>query len=242
MAPRKSQSKVAPVFMQVARKQMKRTNRQPARRARSNTAVISAPVSMGGISRNLIPHMQQLENGLHVTHSENFSTLPLTALGALAYFRVALIPATMPYLAGLGSNFGKFKWTRLRLRYVPSCPATTEGESALGLVFDRQDAAAATFNQVTSSAHAISFPPWGGFSGSASVTIEVDCSQFDKNRYSYMAVAAFNALGASDQNNYCPVTLITATQGSTLAVPVGGRIWADYSIQLTDPIVPGINA
>lgn len=218
-----------------------RINRAGRRQA---TRAINAPVSLGGISRNLVPRLQAVSNGLSITHSEPFSTQPLTAGGVLNYFKLALIPALMPYLDGVAVNFGKWKWTRLRLRYVPACPATTEGESALGLIYDRQDATSATFVQVASMARAISYPPWGGFNpnGAATVTVEVDCASFDKPRYGYMKVAAFNALTTSDQNNYCPVSLACATQGSTTAVAVGGRIWADYTIVLSDPIVPGINA
>jgi len=199
---------------------------------------------MGGISRNLMPKLTSISSGLMVTHSEPISTLPLTAAGVLNYFRLALIPSLFPYLNGVAANFGKFKWRKLIIRYVPACPATTEGESALGLYFDRQDAVAATFLQVASMQKAISFPPWGGFNnnGGPSIIITVDTTKFDKNRYSFMLTAAFSALTASDQNNYCPVSLACATQGSTAGSAVGGRIWADYSVELTDPIVPGINA
>lgn len=213
------------------------------RNSKSNVRMTQAPVTMGGITRNPVPIMSSNARGLVVTHSENISTLPLTAAGVLNYFTLAIIPSLFPYLNGVASNFGKYKWTKLHIRYVPACPATTEGESAFGLYFDRQDAVAATFTQVTSMHKAVSFPPWGGFTGAGTspVSITVDCNEFDKNRYSYMTIANFTALSASDENNYCPVSLATATQGSTAGAPVGGRIWVDYSIQLTDPIVPGLN-
>lgn len=214
-----------------------------AKPALTNTQVVSAPITAGGVTRGKIPMMNNLTNGLIVSHSETISTLPLTAAGVLNYFTLALIPSLFPYLNGVASNFGKYKWRKLIIRYVPACPSTTEGESALGLFYDRQDAVAATFVQVTSMMKAISFPPWAGFGSIASkeVTIHVDCNGFDKPRYSYMTIANFTALSASDENNYCPVSLATATQGSTAGSPVGGRIWVDYIIELTDPIVPGLN-
>lgn len=219
--------------------------RRTRRRGRQNaTQVISAPVAQGGIVRNVIPRVSALANGLVVSHSEPISTMPLTAAGLLNYFRFSLIPPVFPYLNGLANNFGKWNWVKLRIRYVPSCPATTEGESAMGLVFDTRDAAAATFVQVTSLSKAISFPPWGGFqngNSSTSISIDVNVNEFDKPKYSYITSAGFTALTTSDQNNYCPVSLACATQGSTAGSLVGGRIWADYTIQLHDPIVPGLN-
>ena len=240
---------VGEAIPEMARKTTKAAKRNLAlkrqasrRRNGATTTATQMPVSMGGISRIGTPQVASHARGLTITHSENVSTLPLNALGALNYFTLQLIP-TLPYLKGVAQNFGKWKWLKLRIRYVPACPATTEGECAMGLYFDRQDAIAATFLQVSSMHKAISFPPWGGFSnnGASTVTIDVDCTEFDKNRYSYMTSANFAALSASDENNYCPVSLALATQGSTTAVPVGGRIWFDYTIQLTDPIVPAIN-
>lgn len=209
----------------------------------TKTLMLSAPITAGGVTRLKVPKMSNLTNGLIVQHSETISTLPLTVGGVLNYFTLAMIPGLFPYLTGVASNFGKYKWKKLIIRYVPACPSTTEGESTMGLYYDRQDAVAATFVQVTSMQKAISFPPWAGFGSVASkeVTIQVDCNSFDKNRYSFMTVANFTALSASDENNYCPVSLATATQGSTAGSPVGGRIWVDYIVELTDPIVPGLN-
>lgn len=207
----------------------------------ASTMIVRAPVSLGGISRNGTPKIKSDPHGMTITHSENISTMPLTALGVLNYFRLALIPALCPYLNGLASNFGKWKWLKLRIRYVPACPSNLDGESVMGLTFDRQDAAAATFVQVASMSHSISFPPWGGFNGGQSVVMDVDCNRFDKNRYSFMFPAAFAGLSPSDQNNYCPVTANFATQGSTAGSTVGGRIWLDYTVQLTDPVLPAVN-
>lgn len=187
---------------------------------------------------------ENISNGLRITHSEPITVAKMIVLGALDYFRIAIIPSQCNYLTGVAANFGKYRWRKLVVRYVPSCPATTEGEVALGMVYDRQDANAATFVQTAQLDKGIAFPPWGGFnnSGGPSITMTVDTNKFDKQRYSFMGLAAFNALSSSDQNNYCPATFCVATQGSTVAVTVAGRVWLDYSIELMEPISSGVNA
>lgn len=220
------------------------SNRNRRRRRVNNTTVVRAPTTIGGVTRNL--PMSMISNGgrLTINHCEPFGTVSMTALGVLAFQRFGLIPAVFPYLTGIASNFGKYAWRRLHIYYVPSCPTSTEGEVAMGLFYDVQDMAAATFTQVAALAKAVSFPPWSGgpAQGPGSAAMEVDCTRFDKPRYSYVTTAVYNPLSTSDKNNYTPVSFAAASQGSTAAVATAGRFWASYTIELMDPIPPGVNA
>lgn len=207
------------------------------------TNIVRAPVTQGGISRNSMPTMSASGASLRITHCEPFQSQGLTATGTLNTFTTAMIPAVMPYLNGIAGNFGKWRWVRCLVFYVPSCPTSTSGEMAMGQSFDRQDAAAFTYLQCASLNGGVSFPPWAGGPpfGPGSVSTFIDCSRFDKPRYAYTSITTFSALTSSDQNNYCPVTLAFASQGSTPAVATAGRFWCAYTIDLMDPIVAGIN-
>lgn len=208
------------------------------------TQMVVQPTSRGGVTRNTIPRSLPTLSGLTISHCEPFATTTLTAAGVLSYSTLAIIPSVFSYLNGIAANFAKYTWLKLHIYYVPSCPTSTQGECAMGNYYDWQDAGGATFLQTAQMKNGISFPPWGGGPefGADAVTIDVDVKDFDKPRYNYVTVATFNALTSSDKNNYAPVNLAIATQGSTAAVSIAGRIWIGYTIRLIDPIPSGINA
>lgn len=223
-----------------------RTFMAKPKRASSNKPVVTkkrqskqrAPQSTGVISRNIAPVLSGNGSKLVLDHCEPINIQQLLGAGALSYYTQALTPNFFPYLNGIAANFGKYRWLSMTVFYTPSCPTSTAGEAALGLFFDRQDAVAATYVQVTSMQSGVAFPPW--ISGEmASMT--VDCTRFDKPRYNYIGTAALAALSTSDQNNYVPVSYASATQGGVL-LAISGRIWVKYRIEMIDPIVAGINA
>lgn len=203
-----------------------------------------APISRGVFTQNMAPSLSGVGSKLVVSHCEPFLAVNWTAAGVLNYATAPIIPASMPYLNGIAANFGKFTWKKLILYYTPSCPTTADGELAMGLYYDRQDAAAASFVQVSSMSCGVTSPPWGGgtISGPGSVSMRVDCNRFDKARYSYQTTATFGGQSLSDQNQYCPVSLARATQGNTVGGAILGRIWCCYTVELIDPIIAGINA
>lgn len=217
---------------------------QSNRRRRRANRTVTAPAARGTNYFNSPPKLNGNGSKLLVSHCEPFVAVNMTAAGVLSYATSPMIPASLGYLSGVAANFGKWSWRRLVLHYVPSCPTTADGEMAFGTYFDRQDAVAATFVQVTQMQGGVATPPWGGgpFTGPGAVRIDVDCSRFDKPRYSYIGSAAFAALTTSDQNNYCPVSMARATQGNTAGGAIMGRVWAEYTIELLDPIAAGLNA
>jgi len=216
---------------------------RPAKLGQSHRT-IKESAAIGAITRNNPARSLRSNAGLVLSHTEPLLTPSLSAAGALAYSTNAIIPSIFPYLIGIAQNFSKYQWLKLHFYYVPSCPTSTQGEIAMANFFDWQDASAATFIQTAQMKNGISFPPWGGGEeyGSNAVTIDVDCKDFDKQRFLYIQVGTFNALSSSDKNNYAPVNVAFATQGSTAAVAIAGRIWCQYTIQLLDPIATGLNA
>lgn len=206
--------------------------------------VLRAPASRGGINRSSNAIIVNNVDMMVITHREPFTTIPLTVGGVLNYQRVAIAPLIFPYLNGLASNYSMYKWVKLHFYYVPSCSTSTEGEIALGLVYDRQDASSASFTQVATMTGGVSSTPWGGGPryGSEAISVTTNCNLFPLKYYNYMAAAAFSALSLSDQNSYCPVSLCAASQGSTDAVALAGRVWCEYKVELVHHITPGINA
>lgn len=222
------------------------TTTKTIRAKQATTVAVRQPTARGGVSRNRVPRSLNniAFNGLVITHCEPFATTGFTALGVLSYATTPIIPPNFSFLNPIAANFSKYSWLRLHLYYVPACPTTTQGECAMGNYYDQQDASSATFVQTSQMKNGISFPPWGGGPevGADAVTIDVDCKDFDKPRYNYVTFSTWNALSTSDRNNYTPVNLAVACQGSTAAVTLAGRIWCSYSIRLIDPIPGGLNA
>lgn len=211
---------------------------------RMSVAMQSAPINRGPLVRSGAPQMIGTARGLTISHTEPINFQQMIAAGALNYYTQALIPSFFPYLNGIAANFGKWKWQKLTIFYVPSCPSTTAGEAAFGLYYDRLDAVAATFLQTCALDRAVSYSPWLGSTstGSGNPSIEVDTTRFEKPYYSYVTVTSFNSAAVNDQTALCPVSYASATQGSTAALALSGRIWCRYTIALLDPIPPGINA
>jgi len=236
MAPRRQPDVAKPKPVTVNLNTQGGSSRKIQKRKSAST-VIRQPIARSAISRNV------LFDGITLSHCEPFGSISMLALGALNYFGTPMLPWNFPYLAGLASNFSKFKWLKLAVYYVPSCPTSTLGECAMGTYFDQQDATAATFIQTSQLKGGISFPPWGGGPerGTDAVRIDFDVNNFDKPRYNYIGNGPWGALSLSDRNNYTPASLAVASQGSTLAA-FAGRLWCEYTVRLIDPIPVALNA
>jgi hypothetical protein len=217
--------------------------RRKIRKKRRQNTMITAPVARGTSYFNAPPNLTGNGHRLVISHCEPFIAVNMTAAGVLNYATSPIIPAALNYLTGIAQNFSKYSWKRLSLHYVPSCPTNADGEMAFGTYFDRQDALAATFVQVSQMTGGVSTPPWGGgpFAGPGAVRIDIDCARFDKPRYSFLGTTPFAALSTSDQNNYCPVSMARATQGNTVGGSIMGRVWLSYTVELMDPIPSGLN-
>lgn len=219
-------------------------SRKPRMNTGQSRSRVTVPASSGFITRNRAPRANYGNSGtLTINHCEPFSTAPLLAAGALSYNTLPVIPSFIPWLSGLAANFGKWRWLKMRVYYVPSCPTSTQGEVAMGFYYDQTDAIAASFVQVSSMDKAVAFAPWMGASSTGGTAVQsiANCQQFDKPRYNYIGSAAYTALPSNDKNPYTPIILAVATQGSTAAVTIAGRFWVEYTVELLDPIVSGIN-
>ena len=69
-----------------------------------------------------------------------------------------------------------------------------------------------------------------------------DVTRFEKPWYSNVANAAFAALPANVQNQYCPATIHVAVEGGPAAATIIGDLYFKYTIEFIEPINPTMNA
>lgn len=187
-----------------------------------------------------------------VTHSELTTTL---ALGSTAQSPVSfrLIPSFPPWLAGVASNFSKYKWISLKVVYVPACPSTTLGSIHMGVVYDTADVASVTtLAQISSLQGYATGPLWAGRSGAAclagtkiacpsdAIVTTVDVGRLEKEFYSYRQsgrVPATTELAI----NVVPATLVVAVDGIASASTTIGHLHWVYTIQCLEPIAAESN-
>lgn len=213
--------------------------------------VVKAPVSAGVIYRNPSrPMFRSSQNGgAFVSNTEVVDTVTMAAGGLFAGFTDALIPSLPSWLAVLSDCYSKFRWVKLKLIYIPSCPTTTAGRVGMTLGYDRNDAAYGTITQITQGYHAIVFPPYAGFEGcqilnevdstSGAICLDVDVTRFDKPWYPTISNTAFSALPANIQNQYAPASLqVGSDQG--VAVTAGNIYWK-YTCEFIEPVNPTVN-
>jgi len=161
-----------------------------------------------------------------------------------------------PWLSGLSSSFGKWRWDRVRFIYVPACPTSTPGTFSMSLQFDIADSNPATIGQQSQMYEFIQVPYWAGWEGAVclnqpfikppagSVVIDVDTARFDKPWYQmsnftdFGATQTFNAVLA---NSLCPFTLISGTSGVLAINVLAGYLYAQYDIEMIEPIVSSSN-
>ncbi len=218
------------------------------RRIAPQARQVTAPSAGGAIRRMRIPKIVQNQERMIINHCEPILNPPGGAAGIFASTSTSLIPAAFPWLSGVAANFSRFKWHSLELVYIPVVPTSAPGEMAMGLIYDRQDTSPTTITQVETLFHSVSTPVWGGYEGSpllsmdralhscpGAVCLSVDIPRLDYNYYKFVTLAAFNALGANDQNLYAPATIFAATLGAG-STATQGRIYGRYRVELVDPI------
>jgi len=165
-------------------------------------------------------------------------TVSLAAAGAATIARKPLIPTTFSWLGGASSSYGKYRWIRLKISYIPFCGTGTSGRYAMGLVSDAGDTAPSVLSNVISLDHGVLSPVWGG--GSSSVDVTVDVTKFSLKNYPWISLAGYGALStASDRNSFCPSELFYGTDGGVAGS--AGTIVADYEIELMNPIPSSLN-
>lgn len=187
-----------------------------------------------------------------VINTESIGTVSSSAtVSGFTSVSTSLIPANLPWLAGVASSFSKFRFIRARVFYLPTVGTTTGGNIALSLLYDTNDLAPSNISQVISGNRATFGPVWAGQSGFDSsnlfgrcdmIHLDIDVAKFDKKYYPYVTYADYSGFTASVKNVYCPVEILTGMDGVATASLTLGRLYCSYEVELIEPVASAINA
>lgn len=212
---------------------------------------IVAPASGGVVTRPIVPKFSNRGDSTIVRNTEILNNQILAAAGAFNTTNSALIAAAPSWLAGISDLYSKYRWLACELIYIPKCPTTTSGSVAMAFTYDRNDAAPTTRAQLSQSYKAINFPPYAGYDGAAylnsnqgagtAIAVQLDVTKLDKPWYPTISSASFGALGVLDQNQFCPASLVVASDGGPTAATPAGDIFIKYVVEFIEPINPTMN-
>jgi hypothetical protein len=219
----------------------------------ANGASVVVPVSGGIVTRPMVPRFNMRGDSTIVTNTEILNNQTLAAAGAFNTSNSALIAAAPSWLAQVADLYSKYRWLKCTLIYVPKCPTTTSGSVVMALTYDRNDAAPTTRAQLSQSYKAINFPPYAGYDGAVflnstggqgsqtALYVDLDVTKLDKPWYPTISSAAFAALGVLDQNQFCPASLVVASDGGPVAATPAGDVFIKYTVEFIEPINPTMN-
>lgn len=230
-----------------------------SKRQRRNSGFVAVPIRppvSGGvvITRPNVPQFRNVRGSTIVCNTEMVFNVAFLAAGAFNSWVLPLIPGQTNWLAVLSDLYSKFRWRKLQLIWIPSCPTSTQGSVASAINYDRGDIAPTTMPQISQYYKAMSFPPYAGYDGAqilgsetrqmvqGAIVIDVDVTRFEKNWYPVISLAAFNALAVNVQQAYCPASqVIAAAGGPAAATTIGDWHWK-YECEFIEPINPTNNA
>lgn len=241
-------------FKENERKQAIARGRVRERRSSLVAQVVRAPISGGMIiTRPRVPQFRSSPQSCTVVNSEMVINVTLPALGAFGAFEIPIISGRPNWLLNISDIFSKYRWKKMQVIWVPSCPTTTPGTIVAALSYDRMDALPTSFDQLTQNYHAVTFPPYAGYEGASSlssdgwnvpsgaVIVKLDPDRLDKKWYPTINFAAFSALGNNIANAYCPASLFVASVGGPATATQAGNFFFKYEIEFIEPINPSIN-
>nr|UHS72197.1 MAG: putative capsid protein [Alphanecrovirus sp.] len=215
----------------------------------NQSRTVRAPVAAGIIiTRPRVPQIATSSTNTVVTNTEQLVDLTNSPTGVFSVVSTPLIPSSMAWLAALSDLYSKYRWRRLRLVYVPSCPTTTQGSAALSLGYDRFDTNPTSIQAMQQAYKAITFPAYAGYDGvkalhsygsvEGAVSIDFDTSRLEKTWYPCVGLASFNAFPTNVQTAYCPGTLFSGQQTASAGSVQFGTVHAQYVIEFIEPINP----
>jgi len=215
-----------------------------------------APVAAGVILGKPSPTLWSAGDFTVVKNCEISATL--TVSSTVASGSIQLIPGVVgTWLATIAVGFSKWRWRKLRIFYVPVCSTATSGSFHMALQYDSFDTAPTTVAAISACKGYTTAPVWSGYQAASavcspsnaippgSVCVELDVTRLSKPWYPFITSANLTTVGetlTSAQNQYSPARLVyVSADGPTTAVSAG-RLYAQYVIDLIEPITPSLNA
>lgn len=230
----------------------KNGNRQSKTRNRKTPSTkitnVQQPITKSKVvSRVAMPNISSKQGTVVVRFTEPIKGV--TASGTAGAFNVDYgfcAPALVPWLAGIAANFAKFKYKRIRYRYIPAVATVESGRVTLGLAYDPSDPSPTNQSQLMTFSRAVTGPVWGDLS------LDVDVNKFNYNQHMMAnsttistllgglgsTAAGFAASTALSQRS--PVICLVGVDGAASSL-FCGTLMIDYEIELTDPIPAALN-
>nr|UHS72290.1 MAG: hypothetical protein 4 [Regressovirinae sp.] len=229
------------------------TGRNRSRNNRNAGAfAVAPPVATGMVvSRRSVPKINSVGSSTIVRNTEAFVDITSTALGVYSIQPQAMIPGNPTWLAAIADLYSKYRWRKLRLVWVPSCPTTTQGSCGIAISYDRIDAAPTSMVALQQSYKAITFPPYAGYNAAMAlqtfgnvegmVAFDVDVTRFDKAWYPVIQNATLAGFASNIQNPYVPCTMLFGAANGPAAATFFGTWYVQYEVEFIEPINPTQN-
>ncbi len=143
------------------------------------------------------------------------------------------------WLSGVAQNFSRFRWLDFRVHYSTVAGTSDRGDVSLGVIYDAWDSLPRDMSEASALANSVTIPVWSS-SGNSQCELRVDCSRTSKSFYNYLALDEAKDMSPSDLATFVPFWLIVSKQTS-LNGQLVGRVYVDYTVELSDPIPARLN-
>lgn len=166
-------------------------------------------------------------DGIVVRHMERTFINFTTNASGNAYQAAAIDPGnatTFPWLGQFALNYAQYRWRKFVIRYVPRVGTGSNGEVAVGIVFDSAAPTPTTLAQVISCMGSVG-------PVCHELAVAVDCSAFSMPWY-YITPTS----GTVER----PFTVVGAVEGAPATTNVG-TLSIEYEIELRHACASALN-
>lgn len=190
------------------------------RRVPTRPILVKEPIVKTTINTSYKPKFANTKGGVTITHTEYVKDVyPFTGFSSNGITINATSISLFPWLWSTASNFEKYKFNRLVMRYVPACSTSTDGRITLAYDRDSTDPLPLNKSELYSYQGTRDGPLWS----TLSLNIPVD--------------KLFRFCKSSNDLNNKLVDLgkvIVSASGPTTTTLVG-ELFVDYSVTLQTP-------
>lgn len=193
------------------------------------------------------PRIRSDRDLVRVAHVESSSSL--TVAGEASFAALQCIPSTFTqWLSGVAINWGKWRWKRLEIIYMPVCPTSTSGSIHMGFLYDSTDSTPSSVGQMSSLQGYTTGPVWGGSEGAkalsggaippGAISVRLDVSRTAEKWFPYVSsteLATELAVSSALGNTRVPAQLVVATADGPSTSVTAGRLYTRYEIELIEP-------
>lgn len=211
---------------------------------------VSAPASAGLVLGRSDPLLRSAGGSVVINNVESILQLTVGATQSSAVVQMAPF-ALGSWFNGLAACWSKWRLRKLRYLYVPTCPTSVSGSIHMGLQYDSVDSAPTTVTGISATYRYTSGPVWSGFQVASvlsyperapppeAICCDVDVTRLSLPWYPYITSANFTQQGQiaiSTQNSYSPGRLVIVTADGPATSVAAGRLYAQYSVELIEPV------